>query len=274
MWNIVVSYDYDSFGNFEITSWTDNWNTRLYTGREFDGEIWLYYLRARYYNSELGRFISRDPIDIADDVNLYAYVGNSPVSYTDPLWTEKKWIRENEGNAWYFESMDLVKWNSWHAAMYFIYWWNEYLINYNPWESIWFNPLGDWDMFLWTVWWNSVWTLWLNEYKYMIKNWEAWWYWITKIESKYINTWKLAEWYDSDYQDLPRYNTFTNNCSDEVEKALEYAWFFNFTEINWFPSLLPWVIPLPWTNPGWLWYDIKLELNYKKIWEKIINLAK
>jgi uncharacterized protein RhaS with RHS repeats len=40
-------------------------------------------LRARYYDSKIGRFISRDPIDIRDDVNLYSYVGNNPVNYVD-----------------------------------------------------------------------------------------------------------------------------------------------------------------------------------------------
>jgi len=44
----------------------------------------LYYYNARYYSPDLGRFISRDPIDIADDVNLYAYVGNNPVNFSDP----------------------------------------------------------------------------------------------------------------------------------------------------------------------------------------------
>jgi len=55
-------------------------NTRLYTWREYDREIGLYYLRARYYSADLGRFISRW---IADDLNLYAYVGNSPVMGVD-----------------------------------------------------------------------------------------------------------------------------------------------------------------------------------------------
>ncbi|MDD3144653.1 MAG: M15 family metallopeptidase [Candidatus Gracilibacteria bacterium] len=93
--NIVVSYEYDSFGNFEITSGTDNGNTRLYTGREYDSEIGLYYFRARYYSAEIGRFISRDPIDIADDVNLYAYVGNNSLNYVDLMGTEGKPLIED-----------------------------------------------------------------------------------------------------------------------------------------------------------------------------------
>ncbi|MDD2870417.1 MAG: RHS repeat-associated core domain-containing protein [Candidatus Gracilibacteria bacterium] len=55
----------------------------MYTGREYDAELKLYYLRARYYSPDLGRFISRDPIDVADDVNLYAYVGNNGVMFVD-----------------------------------------------------------------------------------------------------------------------------------------------------------------------------------------------
>jgi RHS repeat-associated protein len=78
----------------------------LYTGREYDAELKLYYNRARYYSPDLGRFISRDPIDITDDVNLYGYVGNNGVNYTDPSGMAKKWLKENEGNAWYFESQD------------------------------------------------------------------------------------------------------------------------------------------------------------------------
>jgi len=46
----------------------------------------LYYMRARYYDAETGRFISEDPIGFGGgDVNLYAYVGNNPVNFVDPL---------------------------------------------------------------------------------------------------------------------------------------------------------------------------------------------
>ncbi len=45
----------------------------------------LYYYRARLYDSHLGRFISEDPIGFdAGDVNLYRYVGNNPIRFTDP----------------------------------------------------------------------------------------------------------------------------------------------------------------------------------------------
>jgi RHS repeat-associated protein len=46
----------------------------------------LLYMRARYYDPEIGRFISKDPIGFAGgDLNLYAYVQNNPVSRIDPL---------------------------------------------------------------------------------------------------------------------------------------------------------------------------------------------
>ena len=59
-------------------------NDRLYTGREYDGETGLYYYRAREYSPELGRFLQRDPIGQMDQVNLYTYVGNSPMVGVDP----------------------------------------------------------------------------------------------------------------------------------------------------------------------------------------------
>jgi RHS repeat-associated protein len=66
------------------------WNTRLYIGREYDAELKLYYNRARYYSPDLGRFISRNLIDVSDDVNLYGYVGNNGVNifYTKKIETK------------------------------------------------------------------------------------------------------------------------------------------------------------------------------------------
>jgi hypothetical protein len=49
----------------------------------------LYFYRARYYDPQLMRFISEDPIGLAGGMNSYAYVKGNPHRYTDPfgLWT-------------------------------------------------------------------------------------------------------------------------------------------------------------------------------------------
>ena len=51
------------------------------------------YYRARYYHTDLQRFISEDPIGFrGGDVNVYAYVRNRPVSTTDPLGLWAAWF--------------------------------------------------------------------------------------------------------------------------------------------------------------------------------------
>ncbi len=60
-------------------------NAMQYTGRENDSESGLYYYRARYYDPQIGRFISEDPIGFGGGVNFYAYVENNPLTYVDPL---------------------------------------------------------------------------------------------------------------------------------------------------------------------------------------------
>ena len=58
---VVESYTYTSFG--EVKRQGDKVkNTFTFTGREWDKETGLYYYRARYYDPEIGRFISEDPI--------------------------------------------------------------------------------------------------------------------------------------------------------------------------------------------------------------------
>jgi RHS repeat-associated protein len=74
---------YDAFGKVTISGESSD-NPFQYTGRENDG-TGLYYYRARYYNPELQRFISEDPLRLdSGDVNFYAYVGNNPINFTDP----------------------------------------------------------------------------------------------------------------------------------------------------------------------------------------------
>ena len=75
-------------GTTERTSSAVN-NTRLYTGRPWNADLGLYDCRMRHYDPALGRFISPDPIGAYGDWNNlgnpYAYVGNNPGAFTDPL---------------------------------------------------------------------------------------------------------------------------------------------------------------------------------------------
>ena len=55
-----------------------------YTGQQNLSGLGVQYYKARMYSADLGRFIQTDPIGMADDMNLYAYVGNNAVNRTDP----------------------------------------------------------------------------------------------------------------------------------------------------------------------------------------------
>ena len=60
-------------------------NPVTYTGRRRDDETGLFYYRNRYYHAELGRFVTRDPIEYeGGDSNLYGYCADNPLIYTDP----------------------------------------------------------------------------------------------------------------------------------------------------------------------------------------------
>jgi len=81
---LVQRYEYDSFGNPGAINPLIG-QPYAFTGREYDPETGLYYYRARYYDPRAGRFITKDPIGFAGgDVNLYNYIGASPVNYIDP----------------------------------------------------------------------------------------------------------------------------------------------------------------------------------------------
>ena len=66
---------------------------KKFIGQEYDDETGLHYFNARYYNSQLGRFISLDPASLQQpeqflkepqQLNLYSYAANSPITYKDP----------------------------------------------------------------------------------------------------------------------------------------------------------------------------------------------
>ena len=79
-------------------------------GQEYDQETRLYHLGARYYDPQLGRFLSEDPIGIAGGLNLYAYAGNDPVNARDPSGTVvilDPVTVSGDGDSWYAGLMGL-----------------------------------------------------------------------------------------------------------------------------------------------------------------------
>jgi RHS repeat-associated protein len=81
-------YDYDIFGNPILTVEAEYKNAIRYAGEFYDDETGLYYLRARYYDPYIGRFISEDSYWGEDtnplSLNLYTYTYNNPIMYIDP----------------------------------------------------------------------------------------------------------------------------------------------------------------------------------------------
>ncbi|ETD72832.1 type IV secretion protein Rhs [Pelistega indica] len=58
-------------------------NNHRFQGQYYDAETSLHYNTFRYYDPELGRFISQDPIGLMGGINLYQYAPN-PVEWVDP----------------------------------------------------------------------------------------------------------------------------------------------------------------------------------------------
>ena len=83
---IETNYAYDPFGVPLVGG--DVYNPYQFTGEAWDAEVGLLYLRARYYQPEVGRFITKDPWpgdqDRAATLNRYIYVTNNPINYPDP----------------------------------------------------------------------------------------------------------------------------------------------------------------------------------------------
>ncbi len=84
--SIAAHYEYDPFG-IELKSYgskADD-NPFRFSTKYFDTETGLGYWGYRYYFPELGRWISRDPIDEEGGLNLYGFVNNDPVNLWDIL---------------------------------------------------------------------------------------------------------------------------------------------------------------------------------------------
>jgi RHS repeat-associated protein len=79
---LAKTYSYDSFGKVLGSSGTVS-NPYGFTGRESDSETGLMYYRARYYDPQIGRFLSEDPFRANAGKNLYPYVASDPINLID-----------------------------------------------------------------------------------------------------------------------------------------------------------------------------------------------
>ncbi len=82
---------YSSFGSVTAQSNSTLLPAFGFTGREWDQETGLYSYRARMYDPVMARFLNEDPIGFSGgDANLYRYVSNNPILFTDPLGLESQ----------------------------------------------------------------------------------------------------------------------------------------------------------------------------------------
>ncbi len=88
---VTDEYEYDAYGN-SFTKTGSTPNNYLYRGEQYDADLGLYYLRARYYNPNTGRFMGTDPWrgNQYDPKTLhkYLYAGGDPVNWVDPSGRE------------------------------------------------------------------------------------------------------------------------------------------------------------------------------------------
>ena len=81
--SIIASISYDVYGG--VKSGNIRPVPQRFAGMWWDVDSGLYYARSRWFYPSVGRFISRDPLNLLDGINLYNYTFNSPTNYIDPL---------------------------------------------------------------------------------------------------------------------------------------------------------------------------------------------
>jgi RHS repeat-associated protein len=80
---VAAEYRYTAWGEIESSSDPTGQPLR-FMSRELDAATGLYYVRARWYDQAMGRFVSQDPIGLGGGMNPYEYADNDPVNQRDP----------------------------------------------------------------------------------------------------------------------------------------------------------------------------------------------
>ena len=106
---IVANYSYDAYGNQSMGNTV--YNPFGYRGEYQDLCSGLIYLRNRYYDPSIGRFITEDPA--RDGLNWYVYCRNNPIKYIDPTGY---WATSDSKYSSTVQAMLLQLTVAWHMA--------------------------------------------------------------------------------------------------------------------------------------------------------------
>ena len=123
-------YEYDAFGVLQ-NSREEFHNRILYTGQQYDQTSGQYYLRARFYNPVIGRFVQED-VYRGDGLNLYAYCKNNPVVYYDPSGYGEEKCDKVGGNDSKSGSSSIVEIVDEEKGTFIIKDWSDYPDDYVP----------------------------------------------------------------------------------------------------------------------------------------------
>lgn len=85
--NLMNDYRYDSFGE-TLGGGQGGGNDLQFVGGlgvKSQANIGLSYMRNRWYDDTLGRFITKDPMGYRGGINIYIYVANNPINGLDPM---------------------------------------------------------------------------------------------------------------------------------------------------------------------------------------------
>ncbi|MEX5548636.1 RHS repeat-associated core domain-containing protein, partial [Pseudomonas pergaminensis] len=80
---IVWSVHYRAYGEISRLDIGKIDNPLRFQGQYFDQESGLHYNRHRYYNPDVGRYLTPDPVKLAGGINAYQYTTN-PTGWVDP----------------------------------------------------------------------------------------------------------------------------------------------------------------------------------------------
>ena len=88
----VWTAEYEAWGRIRKETVSDGLKVNIpfrFQGQYYDEESGLHYNRFRYYDPEIGRFVSQDPIGLMGGINVYIYASN-PIEWVDPFGLASK----------------------------------------------------------------------------------------------------------------------------------------------------------------------------------------